>query len=87
MNPVVFDIKNCILNSQKCLRLFVYSLSRRAKELRNALPNGNNATWDQFKKEFLDHFIPKPKYLARKKEIASTKQQDGEMMTIYLIIF
>jgi hypothetical protein len=43
-----------------------------------SLPTDTISTWDQFKREFLDCFFPKTKYLARKKEIDSLKMQDRE---------
>jgi len=46
----------------------------------DTLPNGTIETWDHLKGEFLDKYFPTAKYLARKKEIFSFKQQEGEVL-------
>jgi hypothetical protein len=55
-----------VSESDKRLRLFVYSLSGRAKDWLNALPSGVIATWDDLKKSFLHRFYPTVKYLEKK---------------------
>jgi len=45
----------------------------------DTLPSGTIETWDQLKREFLDRYFPTTKYLARKNEISSFKQQEGEV--------
>lgn len=37
-------------------------------------------TWDQLKREFLDKYFPSAKYFARKMEISSFKQQEGDVL-------
>ena len=69
-----------VLESDKRLRLFGYSLTGRTRDWLDALPSGSIETWDQLKREFLDRYFPTPKYLARKKEISSFKQQEEEVL-------
>jgi len=72
-----------VSESNKRLRLFGYSLTRRARDWLDALPSGTIETWDQLKREFLDRHFPTAKYLARMKEISSFKQQEGEVLMMY----
>jgi len=60
-----------VLESNKRVRLFVYSITERARDWLYDLPRGSIETWDQLKREFLDRYFPTAKYLARKKEISS----------------
>ena len=69
-----------VLESDKRLRLFWYSLNGRARDWLDVLPSDSIETWDQLKREFLDRYFPTAKYLARKKEISSFKQQEGEVL-------
>jgi len=69
-----------VSESDKRLRLFGYSLTGKVRDWLDALPSGSIETWDQLKREFLDRYFPIAKYLARKKEISSFKQQEGEVL-------
>ena len=69
-----------VSKSDKRLKLFGYSLTGKARDWLDALPSGSIETWDQLKREFLDRYFPTAKYLARKKEISSFKQQEGEVL-------
>jgi len=55
--------------SNKRLRLFVYFLSGRAKDLRDTLPRGTITTGYDMKKALLCRFFRKEKYLGKWKEI------------------
>jgi len=69
-----------VSESDKRLRLFVYSLGGYAKGWLNILLSGTIATCDQLMRQFLDYFFPTTKYLEWKHKIANFKQQDGETL-------
>ena len=59
-----------MLESDKRLKLFGYSLTRREKDWLDTLPSST----------ILDWYFPTAKYFARKKEISSLKQQEVEIL-------
>ncbi|MCI07973.1 hypothetical protein A2U01_0029043, partial [Trifolium medium] len=70
-----------VSESAKRLRLFKFSLTGRAKDWLDTLPNGTIQTWQELERKFLDRYFPIHKFLERRADINNFEQGDNE--TIY----
>ncbi|GAU39222.1 hypothetical protein TSUD_396690 [Trifolium subterraneum] len=64
----------------KRLRLFKFSLSGRAKDWLDTLPNRTINTWNELKVKFLERFIPIYKLLEKRAEITNFEQGASESL-------
>jgi len=70
-----------VTESQKKLRLFLFTLTGRAKDWLLSIPSGTIQTWDELELKFLKRVFPMSKYWEKKHEITNYKQ--GESETLY----
>jgi hypothetical protein len=69
-----------ISDSDKKLRLFKLSLTRRARDWIDTLPPNIIGTWDQLADKFRERYFPIHKFLERRNEITSFEQGDSESL-------
>jgi len=72
-----------VLEYDKRLCLFVYSLSGRAKDWLNALPSVTIAIWDQLKKAFLSRFSQQQNPWRRGKRFLILDRKMKKLCTIH----
>jgi len=70
-----------VIENQKKRRLFVFTLTGRAKDSLLSIPNGTIQTWDELELKFLERFFPMSKLWEKKHQITNFKQ--GENETLY----
>jgi len=70
-----------VSDSQKKLRLFPFTLTRKARDWLLTIPRGTIQTWDELELKFLEKYFPVSKYWDKKMEIQNFKQ--GESESIY----
>jgi hypothetical protein len=66
-----------VTDAQKKLRLFLFTLTGRAKDWLLTIPNGTVQTWEEQELKFLEKYYPMSKYWDKKMEIFQT-QSRGE---------
>ncbi|CAJ2646353.1 unnamed protein product [Trifolium pratense] len=64
----------------KRLRLFKFSLTGRARDWLDTLPNGTIKTWNELRVKFSERFFPIYKFLEKKAEITNFEQGDSESL-------
>ncbi|CAJ2663170.1 unnamed protein product [Trifolium pratense] len=64
----------------KRLRLFKFSLTGKARDWLDTLPNGTINTWNELRVKFSERFFPIYKFLEKKAEITNFEQGDFESL-------
>jgi len=69
-----------VTDNQKKLRLFLFTLTRRARDWLLTIPSGTIQTWDELEPRFLEKYFPMSKYWDKKMEIQKFKQGVSESL-------
>jgi len=69
-----------VTDSQKKLRLFPFTLTRRARDWLLTIPSRTIQTWEELELKFLEKYFPMSKYWDTKMEIQNFKQGDTESL-------
>jgi len=67
-----------VTDDQKKLRLFAFTLTRRAKDWLLTLPSRTIQTWDELELKFLEKYFPMSTYWEKKHEISNFRQGESE---------
>jgi len=69
-----------VIESQKKLGLFPFTLTGRAKDWLLSLPSGTIQTWEELELRFLEKYFPMSKYWDKKQEISNFRQGESESL-------
>ena len=69
-----------MIDSQKKLRLFPFTLTGKARDLLLTIPSGTIQTWDELYLKFLEKYFPMSEYWDKKMEIQNFKQGESESL-------
>jgi len=73
-----------VTDSQKKVRLFPFTLTRKAKDWLLTIPSGTIQTWDELELKFLEKYFCMSKYWDKKMEIQNFNPGDTESLYMML---